>query len=217
MTTASHSAPLRVLLVDDHALVRGGYARLLALEPGLEVVAELGDADAAYAWLQAPGHAADVMVLDLSMPGRSGLDLLRRLRLRWPLLRVLVCTMHDSPAMVGQALAAGAAGFVTKSSDPGLLGQAIRRVARGEQVLSPDVAQAPLAPGAEAPHRALSAREFEVFLMLARGLGVEQIAESLHISPKTAANLQALIRGKLGLANAMELLQYARQHRVVLD
>ena len=211
------AGPLRVMLVDDHAVVRAGYRRLLDDEAGLRVVAECGDAESAYAALgPAAAASADVLVLELSMPGRSGLDMLRRARLRWPRLRVLVFSMHDSPAMVAQALAAGAAGFITKSSEPALLVAALRRVAAGEQaVLSPDIAGAARAAGAAPPHQVLSAREFEVLRGLAEGLSIEQIAARLHLSPKTVSNYQTQVRQRLGLQTAVDLLHYARQHRLL--
>lgn len=211
------AGPLRVMLVDDHAVVRAGYRRLLDDEAGLRVVAECGDAESAYAALgPAAAATADVLVLDLSMPGRSGLDMLRRARLRWPRLRVLVFSMHDSPVMVAQALAAGAAGFITKSSEPALLVAALRRVAAGEQaVLSPDIAGAAQAPGAAPPHQVLTAREFEVLRGLVEGLSVEQIAARLHLSPKTVSNYQTQVRQRLGLQTAVDLLHYARQHRLL--
>ena len=211
------AGPLRVMLVDDHAVVRAGYRRLLDDEAGLRVVAECGDAESAYAALgPAAAATADVLVLDLSMPGRSGLDMLRRARLRWPRLRVLVFSMHDSPAMVAQALAAGAAGFITKSSEPALLVAALRRVAAGEEaVLSPDIAGAAQAPGAAPPHQVLTAREFEVLRGLVEGLSVEQIAARLHLSPKTVSNYQTQVRQRLGLQTAVDLLHYARQHRLL--
>ena len=207
---------LRVMLVDDHAVVRAGYRRLLEDEPGLQVVAEFGDAESAYAALgSAAAASADVLVLDLSMPGRSGLDMLRRARLRWPRLRVLVFSMHDSPAMVAQALAAGAAGFITKSSEPALLVAALRRVAAGDEaVLSPDIAQVMAAPSAAPPQQVMSAREFEVLRGLVEGLSVEQIAERLHLSPKTVSNYQTQVRQRLGLSTAVDLLHYARAHRL---
>jgi DNA-binding NarL/FixJ family response regulator len=209
---------LRVILVDDHAVVRTGYRRLLEDEPDLQVVGEYGDAESAYTALgRQPGGSADVLVLDLSMPGRSGLDMLRRARLRWPVLRVLVFSMHDSPAMVAQALQAGAAGFITKSSAPALLVAALRRVAAGEApVLSPDVADAVDQPGAAPPHRALSAREFDVLRGLVDGLTLDQIAERLRLSPKTVSNYQTQIRQRLGLATAVELLRYAQEHRMLV-
>jgi len=209
--------PIRVLLVDDHAVVRAGYRRLLELEPDCRVVGECADGDMALDWLQRAGPQpdADVMVLDLSMPGRSGLDLLRRVAIRWPAVRVLVFSMHDNPAMVMQALKAGAAGFVTKSSEPEVLVQALRRVARGDDaVLSPDVAGAARSPAAQAPHEALSPREFEVLQGLVAGEAVDSIAARLHLSAKTVANYQTLIRQKLGVNTAVELLRYAQQHRI---
>lgn len=210
--------PVRVMLVDDHAVVRAGYRRLLADEPDLQVVAEHADAESAHAALVAlPEATVEVLVLDLSMPGRSGLDLLRRVQQRWPALRVLVFSMHDSPAMVAQALAAGAAGFITKSSEPALLVAALRRVARGEVgVLSPDIAGAAALPSAAVPRQVLSSREFEVLRGLVEGLTVDQIAERLHLSGKTVSNYQTQIRQRLGVATAVDLLRYAQAHRLFL-
>ena len=207
---------VRVMLVDDHAVVRTGYRRLLELEPDFEVVAEFAGADAALNALARLGaEAVDVLVLDLSMPGRSGLDLLRRARLRWPGLRVLVFSMHDSPGMVVQALRAGAAGFVTKSSEPDELVQALRRVAQGATgVLSRDVASAVAAGNAVPPHETLSPREFQVLLGLVAGDEIDAIAMRLHLSPKTVSNYQTLIRQKLGVNTAVELLRYAQEHRL---
>jgi DNA-binding NarL/FixJ family response regulator len=207
---------LRVMLVDDHAVVRAGYRRLLELESDFEVVAECADGDAALTLLQQrQGAGVDVMVLDLSMPGRSGLDLLRRVALRWPAVRQLVFSMHDSPAMVAQALQAGADGFVTKSSQPAWLVAALRRVASGERpVLSPDIAGAPAAASAQPPHQALSSREFQVLQGLVAGDSLETIATRLHLSAKTVSNYQTLIRQKLGVGTAVELLRYAQQHRL---
>lgn len=202
--------PLRIALVDDHAVVRAGYHRLLELEDDLVVVAEFADAESAYAALAREGPSTvDLLILDLSLPGRSGLDLLRRLSMRCPRLRVLVFTMHDGAALVGQCLRAGAAGFITKSSAPELLVDAVRRAARGEIPLSPDVAKAVDTP---APHLQLSTREFDILQGLIAGRGVEDIARTLNLSVKTVANYQTLIRQKLGVGNAVELLRYAREH-----
>ena len=205
---------VRVALADDHAIVRQGYRRLLELEPDFSVVAECADGPAVLALLQGSDPPAlDLLVLDLSMPGCSGLDLLERIAQRWPTVAVLVFSMHEAPAMVAQALRAGAAGFVTKSSEPDELVQCMRRVATGERrVLSADIAAAPQALSALAPQQALSPREFQVLEGLAAGLGLDDIAARLHLSGKTVANYQTQLRQKLGLGTAVELLRYARQH-----
>lgn len=208
-----------VMLVDDHAVVREGYRRLLESEAGIRVVGEHADAESAQAALErAPDGSVSVVVLDLSMPGRGGLALARRIGARWPALRVLVFSMHDQAATVAQALEAGVAGYITKTSEPQLLVQAVRRVAAGEsRVLSPDVARSLAAPDTQAPHRQLSAREFDVLQGLLQGASLDAIAQRLCISPKTVSNVQTQIRAKLGVANAIELLNYARRRHLVQD
>lgn len=204
----------RVMLVDDHAVVRTGYRRLLELEGDMRVVAEHASAEDAYADLPRllPG-GLDVLVLDLSMPRGSGLAALDRIGQRWPLLQVLVFSMHDSPAMVQQALKAGAAGYVTKSNEPEVLVQALRRVALGERgVLSADIRAEVAAPAAPPPHLGLSPREFEVLRGLVEGLTLEDIGARLHIATKTVSNLQTMIRQRLGVSTAVELLRYAQAH-----
>lgn len=203
--------PLRVVLADDHAVVRTGYRRLLELDERLQVVGEFADGDAAYLWLSR--HPADVLVLDLSMPGRGGLEVLRCLKARVPAVRVLVFSMHDSPAIVAQALRAGADGYLTKSSAPDLLVDAVHRVAAGERPLSDDIAALAGESDPRAlPHMRLSPREFDLFRLLVRGIALEDIAAQLYLSTKTIANYQTLIRKKLGLANVVEMYRYAREH-----
>jgi two-component system, NarL family, response regulator FusR len=200
---------IRVLLVDDHAVVREGYRRLLELEPDMVVIGECADAETARALLDADRQAADVLVLDLSMPGCGGLALLRHAAGAWPALRVLVFTMHDSATMVGQALRAGAAGFITKSSAPDVLADAVRRVAAGiRPVLSADVAPRATSP----PMLPLAPREVEVLQLLVQGCSVEEVSRRLQLSTKTVANYQTLVRQKLGAGNAIELLRIAQRH-----
>ncbi|MBS7458445.1 response regulator [Coralloluteibacterium stylophorae] len=203
--------PLRIALADDHAVVRKGYRRLLELEDDMQVVAEFGDGDGVYAWLR--DNPVDVLVLDLSMPGRSGLDVLQRLMQRGDAVRVLVFTMHESAALAGQALALGACGYLTKSSAPEALTDAVREVARGRRVVAAGLDRDP-ATG-QAPHRQLSPREFEVFLLLAEGDAVERIARTLRLSEKTVANYQTTIRQKTGLGSALEMYRYALAHGLV--
>lgn len=201
---------LRVVIADDHAVVRTGYRRLLELEPGLQVVAEFADGESAYLWLSE--HPADVLILDLSMPGQGGLATLQRLRKKLPELRVLIFTMHDSPVLAAQLLRAGASGYLTKSSPPESLVDAVHQIAAGEQVLSADIAAAMRKSDRKLPHQQLSPREFDVFLLLAQGSTVEQIASQRCLSFKTAANYQTTVRHKLGLNSALEMYRYAQTH-----
>jgi DNA-binding NarL/FixJ family response regulator len=201
--------PARLALVDDHAIVRAGYARLIELEPDLLVAAEFGDAPQALAALAGPLRGRiDVLVLDLSMPGGSGLDLLRSIVRAGLPLQVLVVSMHDSAALVHQCLQAGARGFVSKSADPQALIDALRRVVRGEPVMAAGHAAA----RPPAPHHLLTEREMEVLRRLLTGAPFEEIAQRLGVSEKTIANHQTQIRQKLGVATAIELVHYARQH-----
>jgi DNA-binding NarL/FixJ family response regulator len=205
MSTLSNA--LRVVLVDDHAVVREGYRRLLEMDGSVDVIGEHGNADAAIDALDR-GEAPDVMVVDLSMPGRSGFEVLRRAAAQSPRVPVLVFTMHDSPAMLEQALRAGAQGYVTKSSEPQVLVQAVRRVAAGEHaVLSPDVAYARVAPAVPS----LAPRELEVLQLLLQGCAVDEIGRRMALSHKTVANYQTVIRQKLGASTGIELLRVAQR------
>jgi DNA-binding NarL/FixJ family response regulator len=201
--------PLRVLLADDHAVVREGYRRLLESCSAVGVVGECSDGESVRAVLDAGVLAVDVLVLDLSMPGCGGLAVLRHAAQACPGLRTLVFTMHDSPAMVSQVLRAGAAGLVTKSSAPQVLIDAVRRVAAGEQpVLSADVASAAAGPS----EVALAPREFEVLQLLAQGCSLDEVGRRLQLSVKTVANYQSIVRQKLGADTAIEMLRAAQRH-----
>jgi DNA-binding NarL/FixJ family response regulator len=206
------SSPVRILLVDDHAVVRAGYRRFLELESGYEVVAESSSGEEAYALLQTRPQLPDIVVLDLSMPGGGGLSTLRRMKIRWPLLPVLVCSMHDNLAFALQALRAGANGYVTKGSDPAFMVIAVRRVLTGAPALSPDIeAKLDRNAGSDAdlPTLGLSVREFEIFRLIAAGKSHEEIAALLNLSAKTVANNHSLIKQKLEISTDIELFQLA--------
>ena len=211
-TRAANESPLRIAIADDHAVVRTGYRRLLELDARMRVVAEFGDGESAYAWLST--NAVDVLILDLSMPGRGGLATLQRVRRRAPTLRVLIFTMHESAELAAQALRIGAAGFITKSSAPDSLVAAVHAVVAGERPVAPEVARAIVRSDRDSvpPHRSLSPREFEIFLMLARGDTIERIAATRWLSAKTIANYQTSIRQKTGLASSLEMYRYAEAH-----
>jgi DNA-binding NarL/FixJ family response regulator len=204
---------IRVLLADDHPVVRSGYLRLLEQTGDIVVVREASDADSAYAAFLA--DAPDVLVTDLTMPG-GGLPLIGRVLQRAPLARMLVFSMHDSPAVVGHALAAGARGYVSKGSAPQCLLDAVRALHAGQRYLSPDLARLPHEPRPEAERLAeLTAREFETFRLLAQGHSVDDCARELRLSPKTVANHQTLIKEKLGVATLAALAHLAIRQGVI--
>ncbi|HEY3433748.1 MAG TPA: response regulator transcription factor [Rhodocyclaceae bacterium] len=206
--------PIRIAIADDHAVVRTGYRRLLELEPGLQVTAEFSDGESAYQWLQ--HNSLDVLILDMSMPGRGGLETLTRLKTRGIDTAVLIFSMHDAPDVVSQALRAGAAGYVTKSSPPEVLVEAVRQAARGQCYLSEDVAQAVQHSQQQtAPDQNLSPREFEVFRLLAQGEEVAHIARRLCLSEKTVFNYQTSIRQKTGLNTILDMHRYASSRRLI--
>ena len=211
MADTPTASPVRVMLVDDHPVVRAGYRRLLEHEPGLQVVGEHGDvATALHALDAAPDAAPDVIVVDLAMPELGGLELVREVHARHPATRVLVFSMHDTPAIVAEALRLGAAGFVTKGSAPEQLVRCVGQVGEGRDcVLSSDLAERQMneRQHAEEP---LTAKEAAVLRLLAAGQSVPGIARTLGLSPKTVSNYQTMLRHKLGARTAIELLHCAR-------
>jgi DNA-binding NarL/FixJ family response regulator len=204
------SAAIKVLLVDDHAVVRAGYRHLLARDTRIEVVGEAADAQSAY--LSFCNLAPDVVVMDIALPGASGIEAMRRILAREPDARVLIFSMYEDAIFPTRALQAGARGYLTKSSGPDMLVEAVLAVARGEKYLSRDVAQA-VALRSQAtqsePAVVLSPREFEVLQMLARGETLAHIATRLNLSEKTVANYQSSIKQKLGASNNIQILQKA--------
>jgi DNA-binding NarL/FixJ family response regulator len=207
-----------VLLVDDHAVVREGYRRLLERSSSIRVVGEAADAQGAYlAFLE---HRPQVTVMDISLPGASGIDALRRIRARDPEARVLMFSMHEDPIFASRALQAGARGYVTKAAAPEALVDAVLTVAQGRPYLASGVAQElALRNVTEGPDAAgrLSPREFEVLRMLVAGRPVSEIAKSLGLTPKTVANHQSILRQKLGAGTAVQLLQAAARLGIVQE
>jgi len=205
---------LRIALVDDHAVVRAGYRRLVELEDDMEMVADFPDAERAYAAMARGGVRTDILVADLSLPDWSGLELMRRLRPHASATRTVVFSMHCGAAIVRQCLRAGARAFVSKTSPPEFLVGVLRRVANGEVVLSSDLsAEAENDVDLQCDH--LSATEFSILQRLVAGRGLDDIARAVHLSTRTVANYQSDIRRKLGLRSAADLLDYARRHRIV--
>ena len=206
---------VNVLLLDDHAIVRTGYRRLIDAEPDLRVVAEASTADEAYAQLQQGG--IDVAVVDLSLRGASGVEAIRRFLARDPHLRVMVLSMHDSPGYVTQAVRAGALGYLTKNSEPDDMLDGIRAVACGRRVLAPEIAQSLAAASLDGDSlmTRLTPREFEVLRMAATGEATQRIAVQMHLSPKTVLNHLSMVRQKLDADSDFKLLRLAVRHGLV--
>ncbi len=206
----------RVMLVDDHAIVREGYRSLLQKQDRLEVVAEAGNGAEAYRIYK--DAKPDLVIMDISMPGIGGVEAIRRIRQWDHSARVLVFTMHQSAAYAIQAIKAGARGYVTKSSPPDTLLRAIAEVMAGRIALSPDIdhelAVNRLTDEPSAVET-LTPREFEILRMLLAEKSVDEIAATLHISVKTAANTRYLIRAKLGVASDIELVRLALRQRII--
>lgn len=206
---------IRIILIDDHAVVRNGYRRLLDAEPGLQVVGEAGSADEANSLILRT--QADVALVDLSLRGSSGIEAIRGMLLRQPTLKVLVLSMHDGASHITQALRSGALGYLTKYCEPDDVIDGIRRVATGKRVFSPEIAQvlAEEAIDGDGALAHLTPREFEVLRMLAHGESANRIANSMHVSPKTVLNYLSLIRQKLDADNDFKLLHLAARHGLV--
>jgi two-component system, NarL family, response regulator NreC len=202
---------VRVLVCDDHALVRSGLRRLLEAEPGVEVVGEAADGDEAVASVRE--ERPDVLLLDLVLPGRSGIDILPDLAEVAPETRVLVLSMQDDPAYVRQAFGAGADGYLLKEAADSELVQAIHEVANGRRYVHPllgaRLAAAEAAADGKARTDPLSEREHEVLHLLALGHTNQEIAKLLYVSIRTAETHRARIMQKLGLKSRAEIVRYA--------
>jgi DNA-binding NarL/FixJ family response regulator len=207
---------IRVLLADDHPVVRSGYRRLLDETADIRVTTEAATGEDAYAAFIA--DPPDVLATDLAMPGGGGLELIRRVAQREPAARVLVFSMYDSVPLVRRALEAGARGFLTKAAAPESLADAVRALHRGERYLGAELAAAlhKRDPASEGERLAdLSLREFEIFRLLAQGHTLDECARALKLSPKTVSNHQTAIKEKLGVGTSAALAHLAIRHGVI--
>jgi len=212
---------IKVILCDDHALIRRGIRDTLSDAADIEVVGEAGDYGELRSLLRdlGPDQPCDVLVLDINMPGRSGLDVLHVLKDEGNPLRVLIVSMYPEDQYAIRALRAGAFGYVNKGGDPQLLVQAVRTVAQGRKYVTPEIAQMLVesltAPVTEQAHQKLSDRELQTLVMIASGKRLSDIAEELMLSPKTVSVYRARVLEKLGLANNSELTVYAIRNGLV--
>jgi DNA-binding NarL/FixJ family response regulator len=202
---------IRVLLADDHKIVREGLRGILSRTEGMEVADEAGDGDQALALVRRNDY--DVVILDMSMPGLSGLDLIKRLLIERPKLRLLVLSMHGEEQYAARVLKAGAAGYLNKDSAAEQLVGAIRKVASGGVHVG-DAAAAALVAAGSGGHRDLSDREFEVLRLLVGGKSPGDVADQLHLSVKTVSTHKTRILEKLGLRTTADLVRYALENKL---
>ena len=209
---------VRILVADDHAVVRHGLRQLFSLAPEFNVVAEAKNAWEAIERLREGG--VDVMLMDMSMPGLSGIDLIRRARGEAPRVPILVLSMHADWQIAARAIKAGASGYLTKDSEPEVLIEAIRQVSKGGNFIDPTLAtrmvfQSGSGSDTETPSTEMTDREYQVFLALVHGRSLVEIAEELHLSAKTISTHKFRLMRKLGLNSVSELVRYAVRHGIV--
>ena len=205
---------IRIVIADDHAIVREGLKRIVGDLADMQLAGEAADGTEVMRAVRELDF--DVLVMDLSMPGRSGMELIKLVKAEKPKLRILVLSMHQETQYAVRAIKSGASGYLTKESAPAQLEQAIRKIAAGGAYISAEVAEQ-LAlgamPGSEAaPHESLSDREFQVFRLLVDGASVTEIAHRLSLSVKTVSTHKSNLMHKLGVANQSELVRYAMKH-----
>jgi two-component system invasion response regulator UvrY len=209
---------IRLLIADDHPVVREGLRRIVAEQPWMTVVGEATSGEEVL--VRARSTKADVLLLDVSMPGRGFLEILREIRIEQPQLRVLVLSMHPEEQYAVRALRAGADGYLTKNHSPEQLVEAIRKVVRGGKYVSASLAERlaqdlALGSGGGPHHEALSNREYEVLCLLGSGRSVKETAGELGVSPKTVSTYRARVLEKMQLASNADLVRYAAQHDLI--
>ncbi|WP_122157270.1 response regulator transcription factor [Paraburkholderia sp.] len=209
---------IKILIADDHAIVRGGLKQIIATTDDIVVTGEAAQGSEVVDKLRI--CEVDLLLLDMTMPGISGVDLIRRVRVEQPVLPVLVLSIHNEAQVVSRALRAGATGYVTKDSDPDVLLAAIRKLAAGGRFIDPKLVDAIIFEthsGDAPPHEVLSDREFQVLQMLAAGTSINEIAETLALSAKTISTHKMRLMQKLGLANNAELILYTVRHGLAAE
>lgn len=208
---------INILIADDHAIVRSGLRQIIATSGDIAVSAEAaGGAEVLDMLRRIP---VDLLLLDMNMPGISGLDLIGRIRIEWPALGIVIFSMHNEAQIASRALKAGASGYVTKDSDPNILMTAIRKVAQGGRFIDPSLVDAIVfkdhSVGDAPPHEILSNREYQVLQRLAAGESINDIARTFSLSAKTVSTHKVRLMRKLGLDNNIDLARYAIKHSMV--
>ena len=208
---------IRLLMAEDHAIVRGGLKQVFALTPDIKVVSEA--ANGAEVLHHVRHGKFDLLMLDMTMPGVNGADLIGRVKAIRQNLPILILSMHNDSHVVSRAFKAGASGYITKDSEPEKLLQAIRKVAGGQKYIDPVLAEQMAFdvafPEQRLPHASLSNREFEVLCLLAMGRGINEIAKQLVISNKTASTHKMHLMRKMGFTSLAAIVKYAIQHELL--
>jgi DNA-binding NarL/FixJ family response regulator len=208
---------IKIVIADDHAIVREGLRRIVAAAQGMEVVGEASDGNEVMQRVR--DLSFDVLMLDLSMPGRNGMETIKLVRAANPKLRILVLSMHQELQYAVRAIKSGASGYMTKESAPDLLVQAIRKIASGGAYISAEVAEQlalrSMPDSTTLPHENLTEREFEVMQLLVTGMSVTHIAAKINLSVKTVSTHKTNLMQKMALENQSELIRYAMRHGLV--
>jgi DNA-binding NarL/FixJ family response regulator len=208
---------IRIVIADDHTIMREGLKQLLQADVNLLIIGEASNGHEVMQRVR--GDAFDVLLLDLSMPGKSGMELIKQVRAEKPKLRILILSMHEEQQYAIRAIKAGAAGYLTKDSASAQLVTAIRKVAAGGAFLSPGVAEQlalrSMPQNDAATHTSLSDREYQVFQMLASGRAVSEIADRLNLSVKTVSTHKTRLMLKMNMNNHTELIRYAITHQLI--
>lgn len=208
---------IRLMVVDDHVIMREGLKQIFSLDERLVVVSEAGNGTQVMEGLR--NEQVDLLLLDMSMPGLCGEDLITRIHLQYPQLPILILTMYSEPQIARRVLKCGALGYITKDNDPETLLAAIHRVARGQRfidhVLAEQIVFDEYTHAGEVLHERLTAREMQIMLMLARGEGVNNIAEALAISNKTVSTHKSRLMDKMMFTTNADIVKYAIAHRLI--
>jgi DNA-binding NarL/FixJ family response regulator len=212
---------IRVVVADDHTIVREGLRRILSGQADIEIAGEATNGHEVMDRVRAGGF--DLLLMDLSMPGKSGIELIKQVKDEKPKLAVLVLTMHEEEQYAVRAIRAGASGYLTKESAPEQLVAAIRKIASGRLFINPGVAEQlaldvmPRGDADAPPHKQLSDREFEVFNLLVKGKSISEIAAKLHLSVKTVSTHKTHVLEKIGVPSIADLVRYAMAHHLISE
>lgn len=218
MPDKNDNSVIRVVIVDDHDLVRFGFKSLLSAQPGIEVVATLDSGEAGISWCRDNKNSADVILMDVNMPGIGGIEATHRISKAWPGIGIIIVTVHDDGPLPRQLLSGGARGYLTKGNGVEEMMTAIRDVFNGKHYIAKDIAQQlalSVMPGETSLVDSLSRRELQVLMMIAQGAKTQEISTILNLSPKTISTYRKRLHEKLAVNSDIEMLHLAMKHGVL--